>query len=1301
VVASGEDCHATTSVQVRAESLAELVLAAVPRQRVLAPGARTEVDVLVRTRDGAPVRNATIAWEPHAEPHELRELRATTDADGRASIALVARSTSGPPFSDEAWVLSAVHPALGTTRAPVSARVSRQSFFATWAVEGGALVPGLPGRVFVRLVDAEGAPLTGRALTLVAPRLGGGLTARTDGDGVAVFSGALSAETAPDDGGERCGGATAADAQLIYEGEGEGLCLAVDADATVVVRASPGGTPHALRLELDRRPEVARAPMVIDALARRGEAWEPVSRRLVTAADAARVELTLPDDVRGEVWVRVRPVVDGREVRGGGTVAWVGSVPSRLALAAREDGARVSGLDDADTLAVLAVDEARAEALLVATRAAMGPVAAAVDAGGGEGLRAFLLASRAPVDAVVSAVLRTGEIATLPLPSEPAGEGLLRDPWRTRARFVRGRIGRLMRAVESYVDEHVSGEQDSLDDVATREGARHAFNEDLLDGVLASADLGEEGVTSLDGEPLDIAGLRAMDPAFTYDNVARRITRARLWTLLRFLRELVHQRELDLDWARRGEPSQLLLAMLEDGDMAWESAAPERRHLLDAWGTPFVLRPVRGRPRFAFLQPVSGYELVSAGPDARHGTADDLVDPFARALPSGSLYAEAVGEDELLAQLQGVALGRATVDSLGELFDAAPQLPSDDEVERTPAPELPGRLERATIGPVPVAPALESIGDVGSAASRAWTLPRERRRYAVLALRFTDSGLASSARAELTAGAPYAVGVELPSWIRPDERLSIPLAIVPLAEAAAPTVSVSSSSEALEARVLDGRLELRARRAGLARLTLRVTVDGREVWSHEASIRVLPPGQLRGRHASGFVRERASFVADTPRGTSPVAARLVVVGPRTLDRDPALAAARAAHPAIFAWAQAIRGEPIEPELLARITRDRARGSTPIETACGLPALTGEAQRHVLAASARALERELGTDLASRAAVLAALASSAPATVAGPTDSVSGLVTGLREDGWRALASTTDQPAVMARVAAALLLVDREDSRGIALLDRAAAAYASDDEGHRDALGSSERAADEWIGTLALAVAARQVGRDALADEAAHAAAERLVLTSRAGADALFWAVAASVYGVFGVEMPSEVAITLDGTARTLPLSGGVGELAIGPDSTVEVRSRVPVLARVESRFVGDRGGQSSPLRARIEGDGGRRGGRSGLELVLEGPESGAPVVEIALPGGAAVDSEALAAMRRSAAVRSVGAPDAAGIVRIHLSRLAAGAEHRVPLPWRWIASGDASGLELTAYDASSPERASTTAGRMLVVEESR
>ena len=91
-------------------------------------------------------------------------------------------------------------------------RVARVERAASFAVEGGSLIPSLGGRVFVRVVTVDGQPAAaGVAVELTGPRVGT-LGATTDASGIAVFDVTLhdppaasrrrARRAAPDDGEE-------------------------------------------------------------------------------------------------------------------------------------------------------------------------------------------------------------------------------------------------------------------------------------------------------------------------------------------------------------------------------------------------------------------------------------------------------------------------------------------------------------------------------------------------------------------------------------------------------------------------------------------------------------------------------------------------------------------------------------------------------------------------------------------------------------------------------------------------------------------------------------------------------------------------------------------------------------------------------------------------------------------------------------------------------------------------------------------------------------------------------------------
>lgn len=1297
VSARTDEGRATRTISVSALETPPLWLEARAEPAVARPGQEVTISLRVRDRDGRPVVAARATLDDEIARDDDDEELPRTDAAGAARLTFRVPATIEGRLATLSPPLTVVHPAHGSVRARVPVRVSRTPVLVGWAVDGGALAPELPARVHVRAVRADGSPIAGEPVTLEASRLGGRLTATTDAEGVASFAAVAAVADAPDG----CGGPTATEAVLVVAGRRERLCLAVDPDATVAVELDARPPERRFEVSVRRRPSVRDAAVEVVALERRLGRWSPVARGLVPPRQE-RVELELPPEAAGEVWLRARPLLASEgAARGGGRLVFLGP-RAELGVEADAAGARVRPADARSTSAVLAVESDAADAFDRRLDDQLGPVAAAVARGSGAPLVAALLASRTPLDVAAPVVLRDRVALAAPMPSDPLAHGLLRDPFRTRARFVRGRVGRLMRAVEDYVDARIP---DEMAEVAVQERGRWRFNHAILEAALAHAGLGDETAAALDGEPLDIASLQAMDPAFDFDGVARRITRRRLFRVLVMLREHARQRGLDRPWARRGDPAEYPVTLLDGGgDFAHEW--PERAHLFDGWGRPLSLRPARGRARFDFLEPVAGWELVSAGPDGRPGTRDDLVNPFSRVLPSGGLYAEAVGEDELLARLGGVALSRATVESLASVFDVP--MPAAVGAEASDRPNGWGALPGAPPGATSVAPTpapRASLGGLGGAPR--WRPPPERRRYAAIAIRFDADATVSTARAGFDAGLPWAARVSIPETMRPGERLSLPLTLVPLAPAAAPRVEVAVDSDAVRASLGDSELRVEARRPGVATVTVRVSSgDASESIDHR--VRVVPLGTLHARHTAAIAAPTATLSLTIPDRATAWRGEVVVRAPRSLASDPLLEDARRRHPALFAWARVIAGHPPDAEEDARVARDARRGRLDgaLELACALVAAAAveepdAAERRAMAAAAARLPQAIPEDLVTRAAVLAALAASTPGVPDGDADPIAHTATTLRAEGWRALAEARGDAALMARVAAALLLADRADAAGRALAERASAALETDPDGRRF-LPAGERPGDALVGTLALAVAARQAGDDDLADELARAAATRLHLVPRLGGDAIFWALAASVYGAFGVVEPTSVRVAVDGRERRVRLRGGAATVPARPGSTVVVTSERPAWVRAESRYLLPiRRTVAGPLSVRLEGDVGRLGRRAGLELVVEatgGDPVPAPVVEVQLPGAARLDDRARATLSRSDAVARVSPPDGAGVVRVHLAPLAGGGAHRVPLPLSWIGRGRTLGLSLTAYEASTPWNASVTPGRRLDIE---
>ncbi|HJL29963.1 MAG TPA: hypothetical protein RMI62_12890, partial [Polyangiaceae bacterium LLY-WYZ-15_(1-7)] len=640
--------HAQHAATLLAPSEPPLVVQLAPAQGqwLVAPNADVRFDVVVRRADGRPVSNARVRLHrPVPLTAELDQDRrdpwVLTDARGRAQLEWEApRLRQG--WRDVSVTAHAGKAGVGQGSGGARLRVTASRHGARLAVEGGALTPELGGRVFVRVATVDGRPApAGVPVKLVGPRVGE-VEGQTDESGVAALDVSLR-DPAEDD---RCGGEAATAARVFVAGAqtADSYCLAVDPDAAARVHATPAHPTAGQEIQVEvARTRAARGlPIVLTALRRVGDRLEAVGVAVLEGRqDAATI--TLPEDAIGEVLLRARPLV-GRslqEARGALTSLYVEPGPG-LALEARARGeldavrADLSATGEPASLLALAVPLGQAGSLEQQTAGLVAGPFGRLPESPTDALYAALLAERTPMDVAAPVVLRGRDLEPQPEPTNPTRLGLLRDPWRASSRFVEGRLALVFRAIEARVDQAVPEE---LDEVAVEERGRFRFNRQLL-ASLASGSLGSEGATGLGGEPLTIERLEGLDRAFDYDHVARRITRKRLFKVLLALRSFVQQSALDLAWTRPGDPTLWLERLRNRGVPGLGSLQP--RELVDGWGRPFQLRET-ARARFSRVQPVAGYELVSAGPDGRYGNGDDLVDPTARVLPADSLYAEAVG----------------------------------------------------------------------------------------------------------------------------------------------------------------------------------------------------------------------------------------------------------------------------------------------------------------------------------------------------------------------------------------------------------------------------------------------------------------------------------------------------------------------------------------------------------------------------------------------------------------------------------------------------------------------------------
>jgi hypothetical protein len=238
--------------------------------------------------------------------------------------------------------------------------------------------------------------------------------------------------------------------------------------------------------------------------------------------------------------------------------------------------------------------------------------------------------------------------------SEPLAP--LADPAAHATAELTATFSSVLHSLEGAVFEAETPE--SLKDVRRKGPAGGwTFNPELM--TLVTSSMGEPPTTP-GGEPFGLGDLIAIDRQVTFDNVARRVTRLKLFNLLAAVRSFKQEQQVEPDEPMLADPNALLrrLVRLE------KITEPQ---LLDPWGGTIQFVRSAGAP-LPFLSVARGWSLQSPGPDGRLGTGDDVKDPFERVVASKSPYATAMGEDEIVDARLDMRVGDATVTTWQEMF---------------------------------------------------------------------------------------------------------------------------------------------------------------------------------------------------------------------------------------------------------------------------------------------------------------------------------------------------------------------------------------------------------------------------------------------------------------------------------------------------------------------------------------------------------------------------------------------------------------------------------------------------------
>lgn len=664
-------------------------------ESVVAPGARVTGRVRVTSPSGTAVRGAAV--EVWAEQGRGEPLTRITDADGIAAFEFTATPHVSGDRADRIASARIVHSAYGTLTATAGYVVARTRWQIAARAENDALVPDVPGSILLTVTDAHGDPIPrGQRVIVRGPGLpSAGTELTTDTHGLVRLDVNVPRSAVARMQGGPCAGATASTSfEVSVEtrpATSARVCVRVAAEATVAVRAASPivRAGDDLELSIARRRGALGRQVWIEVLV----GGSAVTSHFAAASESS-VRVHIPEDVSGVVVVRARAVapsdamaplteVGVRTVTTGSTIAVL--VRQRDAFA----------LDMQPARSVFRVRERAGVDLSRAASTTNDPGASQVWATlvardetqhGGESdyalpsltndLRAALERGMRPADELlVRAALAPSAFTDRVMPgpprlvSEPWQEQeygqspLVRDPIALREEFLRRSIGRTMSALELAL-AGIGNDQTARARIVRTQGARSDWAPDVIRVLVESHVLAGESARTLGGEAMTPAMLEGADPSFRFDAVARRVARARLVSILS---ALVSFLDPDVDAAARASanqpPDRWLARMMQLGMI-------EASALVDPWGRPYVMRPVGNRtPAVLVSDRALGWELVSPGPDGVAGNADDVRDPFERAVPRGTVYAVTSGEDALMDRVSHIAPGAEVLAALVRAYE--------------------------------------------------------------------------------------------------------------------------------------------------------------------------------------------------------------------------------------------------------------------------------------------------------------------------------------------------------------------------------------------------------------------------------------------------------------------------------------------------------------------------------------------------------------------------------------------------------------------------------------------------------
>ncbi len=620
--------------------------------KLVAPGQKMQISVAVAGPNGASVRNAQVELSFAGRKHLLQ-----TDGTGTALLKITSPSFLDGQQSSATVTAEIEHPAFGQTKAFSSFELVVPLTMTVEAVpDNGALVPELASNIYFSLREGrDKIPSKGTEIVVTGACIpGGSARGNTDKHGIVVISALLPRGAASGEGDEALSSVfvqvlgpapTTVPMKITVARESE---VIPRVDKVVV---APG---EEISIELFRRASAKRTPIVVEMLSD----GKLVHSQLLRAG-VRRLRMRTPSDMLGVFLVRARPLHQKSVVEGTGSVdAFLvrPAQPSFASLASSKKTYKVKGMAQ---LSLRTNPKSKKSWVAV--------VARDLTAHAGERSFQYWFLSQAfdravldPSSKAATTLLRMAlsdyvdmeEVPEKVLPlldelGDPGEEsygldssatrGVMRDPFPLSEELSRRGVGQVMNRMEEILTEAVA--DGTLSDLAIRTNGKSRFHPDVFD------EFGEIPRTLGEGE-LTLAMLHRADPAFTFDNVGRRVARRQLVGLLVALAYYLDPGDdaaPEMRAAAKEPKDRWLSRMVQRGLVESES-------LRDPWGKLFELRATTS-PAVSIAVHAARLELVSAGPDGKFGTKDDIDDPFQRAVPAGTTYAVASGEDLLMENL--------------------------------------------------------------------------------------------------------------------------------------------------------------------------------------------------------------------------------------------------------------------------------------------------------------------------------------------------------------------------------------------------------------------------------------------------------------------------------------------------------------------------------------------------------------------------------------------------------------------------------------------------------------------------